>query len=153
MYHPVAVGPLAETRGRIGSALQGALMVTLLAALGIGLVFSWPHRGSPTANAGTGEALAVQRQVPAVIVSVQPPVVVLLVSSEEEARALRELLQAGSFVYGSNAETPPFEVEVIPADANATSLASQDIHLSGVCATMDCPRLLHVDLRGVRTAK
>lgn len=140
--------PPAQSHGALGEVLPGFGLIAVLIALLVLAGVSWPR--SPDArelsDQGDGAAAAV---VPAAFRSSPGQfAVVIVVESEEQAAALRELRDRGSLVSGAAIISLPLEIEVSSLDHPADRQIWDD-HLQAVCAATDCVKVLYLDLRGL----
>ena len=141
--------PPTQNHGALGEVLPGFVLIAVLIALLVLAGVSWPR--SPDArelsDPGDGAAAAL---VPAALRSSPGQfAVVIVVESEEQAAAFRELRDRGGLVSGAGLISLPLDIEVSSLDHPADRQIWDD-HLQAVCAATDCVRVLYLDLRGLR---
>ena len=128
--------------------MPGFGMIAVLIALLVLAGVSWPR--SPDArelsDPGDGAAAAL---VPAAFRSSPGQfAVVIVVESEEQAAAFREIRDRGSLVSGAAIISLPLEIEVSSLDHPADRQIWDD-HLRAVCAATACGKVLYIDLRSL----
>ena len=149
MRQSTAVTPAAQSHGALGEVLPGFGLIAVLIVLLLLAGVSWPS--NPVSRELPAPPDAASTPAPAtsaVHSGADTFAVVIVVESEEQAAALRELRDRGSLVSGAGLISRPLDIEVSSLDHPADREA-WDVHLQSVCAATDCGKVLYIDLRSL----
>lgn len=149
MRHLAAATPATQSHGALGEVLPGFGLIAVLIALLVLAGVAWPR--NPVAPELPAPPVAASTPATATAAGHSQAsqfAVVIVVDSEEQAAAIRELRDGGALASGAGRASLPLQVEVSSLDHPADREA-WDVHLQSVCAASDCVKVLYIDLRGM----